>query len=163
MKKIKLLCFSFLSFVFFGCASAPKPIGPSVHLLATNRTAPELLPDVEAELLKQKYVVNKISPEVGLLALQPRDFSVQHEGKKIPAQQIVQMRQEGGSLKLRIVYRCQYKFGQWEPCYADHPDVANKIRRVDQMIVKLIGNQLFRERERAESKNIGEITPPETE
>lgn len=161
MKKISLLSVLLLELLMVGCASAPKPIGPSVHVLATNRTAPELLPDVESKLMKNKYEVSKISPEVGLLALKPRRFSVQHEGKKISANQTVQMRQEGGSLKLRIVYKCEYKLGQWEPCYEDHPDVASKIRRVDRMIVKLISAQLFRERERAESKNIGEITPPE--
>ncbi len=152
----------FISVLFIGaCSVPPKPLEPSVQMLNTNKTPQELIPDLKKVLTENKYAVANENPNVGLLSLKPRGFKVNTATGELKAKQVVQMRQEGGSLKMRITYVCNYAGEQFEKCNDSSPEIISKIQRLDVLLKNIVSKQLIKERERAKSTSIGEIDPDE--
>ena len=155
-KNITPLVVAFFSITeFLGCASAPKPIQPSVHVMATNKTASELIPDLENQLKQSKYKVKRVDANLAFITTEPRTFSIDTAKGRLNARQSIQLRQEGGSLKLRVQYKCENISGVWGDCFATDSAVPEKISRLDKLLVSQLSTQLFKERtERPQSTNI---------
>lgn len=146
--------------LFTACSTPPKDIAPAMHLLSTNKTPSELIPDLEASFEKYKYAVKAVNPQVGLLSLEPRTFTVKASDQDIAAKQVVAMRQEGGSLKLRIFYSCIYKGEKFQNCNQGHPEVVAKIRRLNALVLNVVNKQLIKDAsDKPQSTSIGEINP----
>lgn len=144
--------------MLISCSTPPPPMTATTHLLSTNRAPADLLPELKADFEKNKYKVRAENPKVGVLTLQPRSFSV--EG--LAAQQVVQMRQEGGSLKLKISYLCRNEVGKMAPCNTANEQLNEKTRRLNQMVVRLIDKHLMQDRaKKPEATSLGEIIPEE--
>lgn len=154
--------FIILSILFLGaCSTQHKSLEPSVQLLNTNKTPQELISDLKTALTENNYKVANENPEVGLLSLKPRGFKVSTASGEVKARQVVQMRQEGGSLKMRTTYVCNYMSDTFESCHDGHPELIGKIQRLDVLLKNIVSKQLIKERQRAKSTSIGEIDPDE--
>jgi hypothetical protein len=100
---------------------------------------------LQAKLVENKYEVKTIDFETGFLVAKPRSFMIGASKERRPARQIVQIRQEGGSVKVRTIYECEYdhengKF--FEPCLLEDQDATAKIQRVDGLLQKLVRDNL---------------------
>ena len=92
---------------------------------------------------------------VGLLVMEPRRFVVLRGDAKTYARQTIQLRQEGGSVKMRMTYECEYGQGISE-CNTDDDFAVEKIRRIERIIMSMINRKLFKKpgEERVRSKEI---------
>jgi hypothetical protein len=138
--------------LFAGCASRPVGRDPSEYLLTTDRDAQSLLKDIRTALEGKKYKIRKEDPSAGLLVAAPRKFSFEREGTKVTARQVVNLRQEGGSVKLRIVYECNYAGdGQtFDVCYVSDNEATAKINRVEPALLDVIRPFLMKHANSAE-------------
>lgn len=137
------LCLSL--FVVFGCATAPRIRPASEFLLTSEKGMTQSVADVKQALTQKKYVIQQENPEIGVLISKPRSFSYNKNGVKTPARQTVQMRQEGGSVKLRLQYECQITTESgaiFQPCHLDDAEATAKILRLDHITAELVREAL---------------------
>src|SRR5690606_22635624 len=101
-----------------------------------------------------KYQIKKVDTVVGLLVTEPRKFPVVRGEDKTYAEQLIQIRQEGGSLKLRFTYKCQ-NGDNYKPCGQSDQELRAKVARVERAIIKLFNKRLFKSpADRPEGKEI---------
>lgn len=141
MNYILVLFFLILS---FGCVSVPVSRSPSEYLLTTDKNVAEVLHDVRVKLEENKYKIKAENVEAGILLTSPRQFSFEKEGQKIIGRQTLQMRQEGGSVKLRIVYDCKY-MDEFESCHRNDQHVQAKINRLEPALINMIKPLLMKQ------------------
>lgn len=145
MSTRSLLLFLLISnFFFLGCASTPKARPASEFLLSTDRSATNLLADLRANLEASKYHVKKVDPSAGILVTAPRKFTYVRNGKKTGAHQTIQIRQESGSIKIRIQYDCDYagEENSFEPCRKDDSAAGAKIARIERALLSSLKQEL---------------------
>jgi len=132
--------------VISNCAHQQTPRAPSDYLLTTDRGVTELLRDVRAKLQENKYRIRREDAAAGLLVTYPRRFSFNSDGNKVLARQTVEVRQEGGSVKLRIIYDCSYDGSgkKFSPCFKEDAAAMTKISRLEPALVELIKPALQR-------------------
>ena len=135
-----------------GCATTPVERAPSEYLLATDKDIAKALKDVRTELEKNKYAIKKEDLNSGILITIPRKFFYEEDGKKKSAYQTLQFRQEGGSVKIRIVYKCNYgeELDSIEPCHKDDTALRSKISRLEPLLIKAIQPALLKYGEKNE-------------
>ena len=143
MKYILVLASIVLSLVLVGCASQSFPIEPSVYLLSTDKEPRSFLNEIAEELGKSRYEVESLDLNVGLLKMEPRRFVVIRGDQRTYAQQTVQVRQEGGSVKVRMSYLCEYGQGTSE-CNSDDDFATDKINRIERIIMAMLNRKLFK-------------------
>jgi hypothetical protein len=137
--------------ILCSCATPMTPREPSEYLLTTDMASTILLKDVKAKLEENKYKIRKFDIGAGLLLTEPRKFSFEKNGKKIAANQSLQLRQEGGSVKLRIAYSCNYTGDTFVTCHAQDQEAAAKINRVEPALVEMIRPLLVKHAASAEA------------
>lgn len=155
MKYIIVIISVIFSFYLAGCQSASFPIEPSIYLLSTDKEPRSFLNEIADELKKSRYEVESLDLNVGLLVMEPRRFTILRGDQKSYASQKFQMRQEGGSVKLRITYECEYENGVTE-CDTKDEYAMEKIRRIERIIMSMINRRLFKKpgEETTKSKEI---------
>lgn len=138
-----------------GCATKQIPMDPSVYLLSTDSEPRWLLDQVSEELVKNKYTVESLDYNVGLLVMAPRRFVIPRGDKVSYGEQYFQIRQEGGSVKVRMSYMCDYPVGKVE-CYVGDNEADQKIKRLERLILAMINRKLFKKpgEDRAKTKDI---------
>src|SRR6185437_14857963 len=104
MRKLLLL----LIFFIVGCESMPKRRPASEYLFSTNQSTGVLLNQLKDTFTQHKYTIAKQDNAAGILLMAPRTFIFTSTAGKTKAHQVVQIRQEGGSLKIRMAYECNY-------------------------------------------------------
>ncbi len=132
------LVFLIALFSITGCTTAPKPRMPSEYLLTTDKGSTNVLSDLRTALEDKKYKVKKMDVATGILITHPRKYSFNRAGKQVPARQTLHIRQEGGSVKLRIIYECDYSNAAYEGCLRDDADSNAKINRIEPPLIELI-------------------------
>lgn len=139
LSALLLFLFGFLA----GCAANSNYLKPTQVLLSTDRSTSQIFSDLRTKLGKYKYKIALEDRSVGLLVSEPRQFSLDHNGQKIEAQQTVQIRQEGGSVKVRLSYACDYTGDRkFTPCLADDPEDNQKISRLNRGLIRLVTQAL---------------------
>ncbi len=133
----QILILLFFGLAFSGCVTQPRFRAASEYLLTTDKGTTSLFTDLKAGLGEHKYTVEKEDSAAGILLLAPRPFSYASGGHKVSARQIVQMRQEGGSVKVRISYECKYA-SEFEACLENDSRVSEKIGRIENSLVEVI-------------------------
>ncbi len=124
-------------FVLAGCATGPAKRGPSEYLLSVDRGVTASLRDLRVKLEEEKYVVGREDLDAGFLILKPRTFSFERNGSKVVARQFVQIRQEGGSVKVRLSYECKYEMS-FDACDQDDEGARAKISRLERPLLDLL-------------------------
>ena len=140
-----LLFFAFISLIS-GCAHQPIPREASEYLLTTDRDAVALLKAIRTALEEKKYTVSREDVPAGLLVVAPRRFSFDKNGSKIAARQSINMRQEGGSLKIRITYDCNYAGDErtFVTCFSEDAEATAKIKRIEPALIQAIKPHLMK-------------------
>jgi hypothetical protein len=133
MRRIFVLAALFFS----ACVTAPKSRTASEYLLTTDLATKTVFDGIQEALGAYKYKMKTLDLDAGILVFEPRNFSFDRGGQKVPAKQTLYVRQEGGSVKLRITYECNY-VEDFVPCHLNDKDVASKISRIEPAIVKAI-------------------------
>ncbi len=123
----------------FGCATSIVPRQPSSFLFSTKNSTSVLFEDMTKELVQKGYVIKKKDITAGLFVTEPRKFKINSSEGSIKAEQILQLRQEGASLKIRIVYNCAFDGSpSYGPCNADNVASQNKIRKVEKGLLQIL-------------------------
>ncbi|OFZ19457.1 MAG: hypothetical protein A2Z20_05370 [Bdellovibrionales bacterium RBG_16_40_8] len=138
-----------------GCATGPAVRGASEYLIVTDKNTARALKDLRAKLEENNYVIKKVDTNSGILVTAPRKFTYKQDGEKISAYQSIQFRQEGSSMKVRIVYKCKYSdegIATVEPCYQDDQVLAAKAKRIEPKLIAVVQRVLLKS---------GEYTEPE--
>jgi hypothetical protein len=148
---------------FAGCATAPKPRGPSDYLLSTNKTTQDTFQVIKDKMLQNKYEVEKENIEAGLLIFSPRSFRIDKNGKKIPVRQSVKLRHEGQSLKVRVSYKCDYsgKDQKFSSCHENDQVLSGKIERIERLLLANYRDALNVNIDRKTATEVGEISDEE--
>lgn len=133
MRRIAVLIIFSLS----ACVTTPKSRTASEYLLTSDQDTKTVFQGIQEKLGAYKYKMKTIDLEAGILAFEPRQFSFDRGGQKINARQSVHIRQEGGSVKVRITYECNY-VEDFVPCHYTDKDVASKISRIEPSLIKAI-------------------------
>lgn len=138
---LKLITLIFaIALAFVGCATQSKTRASSEYLLTTDKGTTSLFKEIAKTMDEHKYSVKKEDVSAGILLLSPRRFSfVNDDRRKTQARQTVQLRQEGGSVKVRISYECNYANDgkDFVPCY-DEPALDTKVGRIESILVELL-------------------------
>lgn len=147
IKLSRILVGTAITAAFVGCASAPSKRQPTQYLYSTDKSTTNLLKDLRDSLVEKKYKIRKIDVGAGLLITEPRSFSYGEDDKK--AKQILNIRQEGASVKVAVSYTCLDDSGKFIGCYEDNEELALKIKRVESPIIKIIRDQLTKRKKAA--------------
>lgn len=128
------------------CATPPKPRVASEYLLVTDKSSAAVLKDVQKKLEEIKYSIRTVDPEVGVLVTKPRRFSYTKGGVPASARQSLQVRQEGGSVKLRFQYECELaaQGGAFAECFQEDQALDEKIRRIEPSVVRRVREVLLK-------------------
>src|SRR5690606_29595479 len=104
----------------------------SETLYSTDKSTTKLFEDVKSILEKNRYRIRKMDSGTGIMVTQPRRFSFDYNGRKTYARQLMHLRQEGASVKIRLTYDCNYSGDElsYEPCRRNDESVLSKISRV---------------------------------
>jgi hypothetical protein len=149
--------------VMAGCATKGRPLDASVYLLNTNRNTTALLNSLSEEFKANKYIIETRSNSLGVLSLQPRRFAIPRgENKSSFGEQIIQIRQEGGSVKVSITYRCEDPTkGSMGPCFQRDEAATNKIARIERMLLEVFNKHMYKSKSDLipKSKVLDEIHP----
>ncbi len=130
-----------------GCA-VPKVARPaSDYLLSTDRSTSKVVLDTKAALIKHKYQIQKEDITSGILVVAPRKFTYRTATQKIEAEQRVQIRVDGGSVKINIMYKCKYN-SLLEACDSADKDGNIKIKRLERALLEIINPLLKKEFEK---------------
>ncbi len=145
--QIKILALPVLLMLIFcrltGCAANSDYLKPTQVLLSTDRSTSQIFSDLRTKLGKYKYKIALEDQGIGLLVTEPRQFSFTHNGERIAAQQTVQIRQEGGSVKVRLSYTCDYASDRkFTPCLANDTEDNQKILRLNRGLIHLVMQSL---------------------
>ncbi len=125
--------------VFTGCATESPYREPTRILLPTDLSTSQIFHNLHDRIALYKYKIAFEDMNVGLLVTAPRQFSFMSGDRKILARQVVQVRQEGGAVKLRLSYACAYKNAQtFSPCLANDADANQKISHIDRGFITLV-------------------------
>jgi len=129
-----------------GCALKGRPIDASVYLLNTNRSTSALLGALEAEMTTNKYEVEARNDQLGVLAFLPRKFVIPREDRKSFGEQMIQVRQEGGSVKIRISYRCEdvSRGDLMGPCLDSDKAATQKISKIERLILDSFNKHMYK-------------------
>ncbi len=171
MKQVSNLLLVFLSTSLFtsifisGCATEPKNRAASEFLLTTDKATSMLFSDIKTMLDEHKYSVQRQDVTAGILLLAPRNFVYSNGPKKTLARQNVQMRQEGGSVKVRITYECNYAGDRKEfvPCLDGDGAIATKISRIETSLIEVIQPAMLRHSSDQIEARTSEPKPEETD
>lgn len=144
---IKRLSILSLVFLFIGCSTPPKVRGPSEYLMATDQNVETLLTKIQEKLESYKYVAKRLDPAAGILIFEPRRFTYDSGGETIGAEQTIHIRQEGGSVKLRIKYDCEYTESSYVPCSKNDQQVQAKVKRLEASLMAAIRPLLLKHTE----------------
>src|SRR5690606_27728323 len=100
--------------------------------------------DVKSILEKNRYRIRKMDSGTGIMVTQPRRLSFDYNGRKTYARQLMHLRQEGASVKIRLTYDCNYSGDElsYEPCRRNDESVLSKISRVEGLLLKKIAPAL---------------------
>ena len=129
--------------MFTGCATGSLYRRPTKILLPTDQSTSQVFRNLGEKIAQYHYKIAVEDMNVGLLVTAPRQFSFMHDGRKILARQVVQVRQEGGAVKLRLAYDCAYQGNQiFSPCLADDADANRKISHIDRGFIALVKHAL---------------------
>jgi hypothetical protein len=135
----------FLSIILSSCQTTRTPRAASEYLFSTDKSQTSLLEDLKAKLTEHKYEIKTFDIETGFLVTKPRRFSIGSGGDKYSARQVVQIRQEGGSVKIRSIYECEYEQKgqrQFEACIVEDQEASAKIQRVESGLLRLLKDNL---------------------
>lgn len=135
---MKSLGISIVILILSACASVPKSRPASEYLLTTDKSTSNVLNDLKVKLEEKKYKIQKLDVTAGILTVEPRSYIFISSGKKIFARQIVQIRQEGGSVKVRFIYECNYSEIEFETCHAEDEDSNAKISKIEPKLIREI-------------------------
>ena len=145
MKYILAIASLFLSVLLVSCATKSVPIEASLYLLSTDRDSESFLNEMAEELKKNRYEVETLNFNVGLLKMEPRRFVILRDEQRTYGTQVIEMRQEGGSVKLSMEYECEY--GQISSkCVTDDEYATEKIRRIERIIIAMVNRRLFKKK-----------------
>ncbi len=135
-----LIVVAILALVLDGCASSPRFRPATQALLPTNRGVSQFFHDLSTKLRQHKYKIVNDDPTAGILLTAPRQFSFIDRGRQMVANQRVEIHQEGGAVKLRLSYKCNYSGDghTFTPCLANDADAVKKIARVDKAFIGLL-------------------------
>jgi hypothetical protein len=145
-----------------GCASRHTPRDTSVYLLNTDRGVTSLLEELSTSLQASKYQIETVNPDIGVLVCSPRTFQIPREEASTKGEQAFQLRQEGGSVKIRLSYRCQDQVTEeMGPCYREDQSAMQKIARIEKSLLALLNRHMQKKPDdlSPKSKEIGEIPP----
>lgn len=134
-----------------------RPLDTSVYLLNTDRNTTTLLNALTEEFKANKYSVETRSNSLGVLTMKPRKFLIPREQDSTPAEQLVQIRQEGGSVKVSMAYRCEDATSKtMGPCFQEDGDATAKISRIEKALLELFNRHLYKKQtdKLINSKNI---------
>lgn len=149
--------FLLMPFLFVGCAHKVVNREPSTYLMNTDKPQNLLMGELEGLLKENKYEIRTFDAQTGILVSKPRLFGYTVDGQKERARHTVQIRQEGGSVSMRIVYECEYtdKKGQVE--YAECPEndegLTEKARKIESLLVRLIRQKVDKAAEVEKTKS----------
>jgi hypothetical protein len=130
------------AFMLSSCQTTRTPRAASEYLYSTDKSQTQLLEDLKAKFTENKYEVKTLDIETGFLVTKPRKFNI---GNGEVGRQTVQIRQEGGSVKIRSVYECEYEVAgkkDFEPCLIEDSDATQKIQRIDGLLLKIVKDTL---------------------
>jgi hypothetical protein len=147
-----LVVFSTLM-LLMGCATKGKPIESSVFLLSTDKSITALLNELSEDLKANKYEIETLNTNLGVLNTKPRRFLVRRGDQTTPAEQTVQIRQEGGSVQLRLLYQCDDGLTGMGPCMSNDVVVRNKIARIENLLITTVNRRLFKDRSQSVPAN----------
>lgn len=143
---MRMVLVIFIALIVSSCVTPPKTRPASEFLLTSEKGITQSLADVNAALTQKKYKIKQVNHEVGILITQPRGFAFSRGGSKVAARQTVQLRQEGGSVKLRLVYECETATEagdlEFKPCLLEDSDAAAKILRLDSITAGIVRDAL---------------------
>lgn len=137
-----LLSFTAAALMLSSCETTRTARPASEYLYSTDKAQTQLLEDLKAKLIENKYEVKTLDLETGFLVTKPRRFNI---GNGVAGRQSVQIRQEGGSVKIRSIYECEYENDgakKFEPCLLEDEEAGKKIQRVDALLLKIIQDNL---------------------
>jgi hypothetical protein len=157
MRKLYIVLFAiFIAEFIASCATEPKLRAASEYLFSTDKGTSILFGDLKDSLDHHKYKMEKQDDTAGILLMAPKVFSFQSGPNKVFVRQVVQMRQEGGSLKIRMAYDCNYLGDRktFEPCLDEDDALANKISRMEAAFVEVLKPTLHAERQPASAHSI---------
>jgi hypothetical protein len=143
----KALIVSFSIYFVTACTSVPKPLPPSEFLLFTAKAQTEVLNDLKNYLKENKYEVSRFDYVTGILGTKPRSFAFDSNRGPAQGEQVILIRQESGSVKLRMEYRCQYpgKYSDvWSPCEVRDDPTISKIERIENILLPLVAKALHK-------------------
>lgn len=144
MNAVKLLVLLATAWLV-ACSTTRTPRAPNEYLYSTDKAVTQLLGDIRAKLVENKYQIKTFDIETGFLVTEPRRFTVGRSRRA--ARQTIQLRQEGGSLKLRTFYECEYENDgakEFEPCIVEDEDASAKIQKIEGLTLKLVKDNLFK-------------------
>ena len=119
------------------CAHKIKRRSVSEYLFSTKRGTENFIEDLKKTLESKRYTIRNIDTTLGILTTRPRKFMIHEDGAEVQADHTIQVRQEGGSVKVRIQYKCNYT-GQMEACSKEDAATEEKISRFEPKLIQLI-------------------------
>ena len=96
----------------------------------------------DQDLEKNKYQISTLDTNSGILVAEPRKFVIMRDGDKTYGEQTFELRQEGGSVKLRLAYQCEYEVDVYEDCLEGDIEGRRKIRRIENLLMSMINRRL---------------------
>jgi hypothetical protein len=141
----RIILLSITALTLTSCQTNRTPRAASEYLYSTDKSQTQLLEDLKTKLTENKYVIKSMDIETGFLTTQPRAFTIGSGDEKIRARQTVQIRQEGGGVKIRSIYECEYEHKgtkAFEPCVVEDDGANQKIQRIEGALLKLIRENL---------------------
>jgi hypothetical protein len=123
----------------------PKQRTASERLLRTDQPTNVLFASLKSALEQHKYHVQHEDPAAGLLVMSPRAFSYSSGGRKNYAHQLIQIRQEGGSIKVRLNYECSADGveGPFKPCLEGDEALSQKVNRIESSFFEIVNPLLI--------------------
>lgn len=139
-RAIKDLAIALILLTLCGCATDQLYRQPTDALYPTNRSTSNLFNDLTSKLHKYQYKVVSEDKSVGILLTAPRQFSFTSNGQRVLATQTAQIRQEGGAVKLRLSYKCNYSGDgtTFVPCLVNDQEAESKIGLVDHAFMNMV-------------------------
>ena len=159
MKKATLICLILTPFLLVSCAQKKVRPRPSSYLLSTKRGSLLLIKDLHKFLEANKYTIRNSDPDLGILTTKPKSFSIRSNGRKVRANLALQIRQEGGSVKVRISYKCKYE-GNYVGCDKSDPGTRKKISLIEPKLLKGIKEVISRKDVLTKSQELDGLAEP---
>ncbi len=152
MKRLILSLTTLSALTTIGCVTMPKYRPPSDYLLSTDMSVTDVVKSVKAKLTESKYLASRENLDAGLLVFEPRQFAFDKKGVRSLVQQVIQIRHEGGSVKVHITYTCNYTGADEVPfkqCFQKDKVLEDKIKRVEKALISSMRDVLVKHKETA--------------